>query len=303
MEPNKKDKPILSASKINKFLDCSWAYYCTYVLKLPDETHPKTHIGTLVHLILEILSNKRYKRHYDTIVKNHTVYASKRIEFIIKAFQKRYNLSDELIRDVDDLVFVALSNDFNYEGATKIFDSEFEFNLDLGKVCIRGFIDRMAEYDDKFKVRDYKTAKKKFTEEELKNNIQASVYQLAIYKIHGKKAEVEFNFVRHKKKPLCICPPKDFRVLDGFLLYLNHLGEQMSAINETSAKNNMLGTTDAGFCRNVCKFKDPFNYYKGLDADKKIIATSKNINDLQNNKKVVSIEKAHYSGCPFFYEK
>ena len=43
----------LSASRIKLAKQCSWQYWCKYVLKLPESTNEGASRGWIVHLVLE----------------------------------------------------------------------------------------------------------------------------------------------------------------------------------------------------------------------------------------------------------
>ena len=76
-------KETLSASKIKTLKSCSWQYWCKYILKLPDKTNSGALIGDTVHIILECLGSARHKSHYNKIVKNKDIFASKAIKRMV----------------------------------------------------------------------------------------------------------------------------------------------------------------------------------------------------------------------------
>ena len=57
----------LSASKIKKLEDCSWAYWAAYHLKLPDSSNDGARRGTICHLVFECLLNPRHLKNYKKI--------------------------------------------------------------------------------------------------------------------------------------------------------------------------------------------------------------------------------------------
>ena len=66
----------LSASRIKTAQQCSWTYYCKYVLKLPDTSNEGASRGTICHNIFELLGDK-HKREFNTIVKDGTIWNTK----------------------------------------------------------------------------------------------------------------------------------------------------------------------------------------------------------------------------------
>lgn len=299
-------KLYLSASRCKQFLDCSWSFYHGYILKVPDITHPKTKIGTLVHSILECLLNPRHKKTYLAIYTTRDVYSSSSVSRLIEIFlRKNSDITEEIASHINDLVFVALDYDFFQENAKKVLPPEYSFELDLGTFSIKGFIDRLAFYDDKVLIRDYKTQKDKFTKKEVKENIQALFYQLAAWEIFKMPAKVEFLLLRHPKtarNPLNFLQsvePASESTLNGFKMWLEHINKQISELDAESANDNFKALDDSGFCIRVCKYREPFEYYALVDKENKLIKTSR-FQDLEI-KDGQKIEKRKYFGCNYFY--
>lgn len=304
---NKKRK-VLSASRLKTFLSCSWIFYCEYVLKIPSATHPKTKLGSLAHTIFEVLQKPRHKKHYDIIMAGKkSVYNSKPIARLIKSFlAKNPDITPILVADFDSLVLVGLENDFFCFGAEKILPPEHEFLLDIDGMLIKGYIDILAFYKDKAKIRDYKSQGKRFTDDEMENNIQAGIYQLYVNRKFNIPAEVEFVMLRHPEtkrtpgKHLQTVPPYNENELSGFVEYLKYLDEQVQNFSLEKATENLKAQTDDGFCKRVCQFKNPMEYYILLDKDGEILQSSKVEKELQA-KEGQTIEKKNYTGCPYFY--
>ncbi len=301
----KKHKIVLSASRVKTFLDCPHLFYQTYFLKVPEPTHPKTKLGSIVHVVLELLSKPKHKKHYDKIMTAQDVYASPAITRLVNYFwSKNPDITEVIKSDFNDLCFVALNNDFFFKGASKVLPPEYDFEIDYGDFAIKGFLDRLALYDGIAKIRDYKTQKSKFTQEELGENLQAFFYQLAVKHFFNLPAEVEFVLLRHgpnkrdKKRHLQIVPPTSDLILEGFKLYLKEINDSILNLNENNSISNLKSERNPGFCRNVCKLKDPFVYWVVLEGDK-IIASSKEDNLIPKENQIV--EKRYYRGCPSFY--
>jgi hypothetical protein len=300
----------LSASRIKEVLSCSWLFYCKEVLKLPETTHPKTLVGSLCHSILECLLNPRHKKHYLVIMAGKkSVYNSEAVTRLIKWWQKKYNLEQKLINDVDAMVLLVLTQT-NYldEGATKTFPPEQEFNLIIGgKYPMRGFLDRLAIFGDKIIITDYKTQGKVFTQEELDNNIQASVYQSYCKKQYGLPAEVQFIMLRHPPtrvnatKHIQTVPSKTDSELAGIECYLEFMGQIFSNFTEEDAKKTFKCDIDDGFCWRVCQFRQGRDYKVKLDKEGNIIAGYSINNEPEfDANEGEKIEVRSYKGCPRF---
>jgi hypothetical protein len=309
MEPKIKKQKILSASRLKTFLSCSWIFYCEYILKLPSATHPKTKIGSLAHLIFEVLQNPRHRKHYDAIMNGpiKSIYNSKAITRLVKKhLDKNPDITYNISTDLDSLTIVGLENDFFCSTAEEVLPPEHEFLLDIDGMKIKGYIDILAFYKDKIKIRDYKSQGKRFTEDEMENNIQAGIYQLYANRKFDKPAEVEFVMLRHPEtkrmpnKHLQVVPPYSKEQLEGFVEYLKYLNGLVQNFSLESATSHLKVENDSGFCKRVCQFREPMEYYILLDKEGEIVQTSKVEKDLVA-KEGQKVEKKYYTGCPYFY--
>lgn len=316
---NPKKRKVLSASRLKTFLSCSWIFYCEYILKIPSATHPKTKLGSLAHTIFEVLQKPRHKKHYDLILLKYSndelppigskksIYNSPAIERLVNSYlAKNPDITAALSADLDSLVLVGLENDFFCAGSEKMLPPEHEFILDIDGMLIKGYIDILAFYKGKAKIRDYKSQGKRFTDEEMENNIQAAIYQLYVNREFKIPAEVEFVMLRHPEtkrtpgKHLQVVPPYSETELSGFVEYLKYLDEQVQNFSLETATNNLKAENDDGFCKRVCQFKNPMEYYIVLDKDGEIVQSAKTEKELKP-KDGQTIEKKKYMGCPYFY--
>lgn len=300
-----KNKIILSPSRVKQYKDCAWLFYQTYFKKVPEVTHPKTLVGTLVHLILELLFKEKHRDHYELITKTRSVYTDPAIARLIRIFlAKNPQITPEIAAPLNELTFVALDHDFFQKGAEKVFDPEYSFEIKFEDFSTKGFIDRFALYKDHAVIRDFKTQGKKFTEKELQNNIQAHMYMLAIKELFNLPARVEFILVRHpptKLKPekhLQVVEPISDAALEGLKIYLSAINKQIENLDEKSAMNNLRACDDIGFCQRVCQLREPFDYYEEIDENGSIIKTSKDKIIATSNS---SVKIKRYGGCPYFF--
>lgn len=321
-----KNRVTLSASSVKTFLDCSWLFYQQRFNKVPDWTWPATYLGSLVHIILECLCNPRHKHHLEAVRAARTVYAVPAIERLIRAFRYQNPALDEVtLSDLDKLTFVALDHDFHFEGAKLVLPPEFEFEIDFGTFQIKGFVDRLALYEGKALIRDFKSQKKPFTVNELAWNIQSLFYQLAIRHHFKVPSVVEFLMLRHpatKRKPdgpLQTVPPSSDAVLDGFIAYLETINRAINALTPEVAAQNVKVDKDEGFCLRVCSLREPFDYWAITDkAGKTRTArvskhvakanpdTETELEDILRQLKPQEgevIEKRRYAGCIAFHDQ
>lgn len=298
--------PKLSASRIKGLQSCSWEFFCSACLKLPERVWSKTFVGSLCHIILECLAknNPKRKEYYDTIIKTGTYKSVKSIHILVNNFKRKNpQMEDKHSDDLDDLLAVALKHDFFFTGAKKVLPPEWKFELVVGGAKIKGFLDRLAFYDGYAVIRDYKTQKDRFTESELENNIQAAIYQLAVKEVFGVSARVEFILLRHagnKKDPLKhvqVVEPYSPEQLSGLVSYVSHLNGEFEKFNIERARLNLRAIKDKGFCFNVCGYRLPYKYF-ALTKDGKLLKTSKSAIQAADGE---TVTEHFYSGCPYFF--
>ena len=320
-----KNKVTLSASSVKSFLDCSWLFYQTRFLKVPDWTWPATKLGTLAHIILECLQNPRHRKHHASVMAARSAYASAAISRLIKIYcYHNPDLDEKTLADLDKCLMVALDYDFFNMGAVKVLPPEHPFEIDYGDFQIKGFMDRVAIYNAAARCTDYKTQKKVFSDEEMAWNIQSVFYQLAIRHEFKLPAAVEFIMLRHgptKRTPgkqwLQRVEPLSDAQLDGFIEYLREVNRAINALDEKSALNNPKCKKDEGFCLRVCSLKDPFDYWSITDKNGKVRTAriSRHLKDVQLTEEQILedvkrqlkpvdgevLEKKRYSGCTFWW--
>jgi RecB family exonuclease len=168
----------LSATRIETFLECKFKYHCNYIDHLPKVSNPAFRLGTAVHEALDLagkiwvekgmidsLAKKRIIKHYHKIA-------------IQEGIQDMgiYKEGEQLIRNRIN----------NFEIGNKILGLEVKFGFMGGPnittkqgVPLMGAIDKAIEYDeDTILIVDYKTSKTAPTGDQLKENIQLSIYDL-----------------------------------------------------------------------------------------------------------------------------
>jgi hypothetical protein len=321
MSNPQKKKIILSASRVKQFLDCQWLFYQTYFKKVPDWSHPKTKLGSLAHSILESLSKPKHKKHYDLIIHNQSVYGSPAVARLVKIFSAANpDMTPEILGELDKVVFVALCHDFFFKGAKTNLPPEYEFHIDFEDFSIKGFMDRVAIYEDHAVIRDFKTQGKKFTKDQIDGNIQAFFYQMAIKHILGLPAKVEFILLRFPankrdaNRHLQVVEPMTDDQIAGFKTYLSEVNKAIGELTEESSKSEVKALKDEGFCIRVCSLKDPFDYWVALKGDVVIRSTRipKHLLGIENPdewalkdlklKDGETWQKRRYGGCNFFYK-
>lgn len=259
--------PRLSASRLKAMQVCSMQFYLSEVLKLPQKVWQKTTIGSIVHSVLEALRRTKHRAHYDTVMAAGSIYASPAIARLVKTWNIREKVADDLMADVDPMVMLVLTKtNFMDEGATQTFEPEHEFLLVLPSGArIKGFLDRLAIHGDKAIISDYKSQGKRFTANELRDNIQALVYMLYVWKTFGVRAEVQFILLRHPPttrtpdKHIQIVPAATPEQLAGLEIYLDYMYETLQTFGLAEAHSGY--HKDSGFCERVCSYRFPVRYW------------------------------------------
>lgn len=304
----------LSASRIKALDQCSWKFFCNNILRLPEETHPKTYAGIVCHEIFEYICYSKHKKHLYLILNGpfESIDNSPAIARLIRILIKKYKISNIIAADIPAMILVGLrhlKNRLDNGGEVlSILKPEYKFNLNNGKYELNGVIDLAIEFKDYYLILDWKSQKLKFTEDELNNNIQAKIYQLALKKQFNKPSKVEFVLLRHpdkKKKKDNFIQTVDitsFEELDGLESYLESMAVIFNEFGYTQASENFLASDSSQrwFCNYVCKFKKPFEYYAVIGEDGQNLRTAKSLEELAP-KAEENVFKKNYGGCSWWY--
>jgi hypothetical protein len=258
-----KKEVYLSASRIKTAQQCSWLYWCKYILKLPDKGNDGASKGWICHLVFEVLGKPRRRPYYDKIIKDNTVFNIPSIKKMITKHASRLKVNDqESLSDMDTMILRGLHYDFfgDEEGEINESISEKEFNLQIEegnlKYNIRGFIDKLFLYKSKKAViRDFKTSKQKFKGKEIDDNMQDLMYCLAIKKLFPEyKSLSEFLFLRFKMEKNMFGEPgggvirmKELsdEVLEGFEFELTQIQNHLENFSKKEATSNF--ASDQGY--------------------------------------------------------
>lgn len=314
----KEPLPKLSASKIKTLKSCSWSFYCQYELKLPKKSNDGASRGTIVHLVYEMFLNPRHAKYFDEILKAKDARVVKSIWRMVLKHAKILKVNDkENLNLINKMILVGMELDFYCNGSVKL-EAESEFNIVTDIYHINGFIDKKAVYPDgSIKIWDYKTSKKKFSEAEMDDNMQAMMYSLAQYRLAGVVPEIAFLFLR-EKEPIQKAYTYDADELEGFEYYLGELTEYIRKFDTTKAMSDYAANDPerswlCGYTRRRgelkkdgnpkwdCQNKWSLDYYVLLDESGKILKSSDTDNLVAKDKQ--RVEKRHYAGCPRWNKK
>lgn len=282
-----KHSSALSASRIKTLQQCSWKYWCNYKLKLPDKSNDGASRGWICHLIFEVLGNPRHKKHYDEIVSNGTIFASRPIEKLTLYYAKRLNVDDsENIDLIDKMTVNGLHYDFFGEDDDKpdlaISEEAFDIHVDRDDISyrIKGFIDKLFLYKEKSfaLIRDFKSSKQVFKGKEVSDNLQNLMYSLAVKHLYPeyKTRESEFLFLKFElnkdmfksfSKGVIRMNPVEPEELTGLEYELSEIQSYIDTFDEEKAVSNFAGAqsypSDGTFGGPLACGKDGYKISRG----------------------------------------
>ena len=184
----------LSASRIKTYEQCQLKYHAVYELSLPEEEiHPLTLMGSAVHRILERATLAAKEGIADSGSLDPLVYKSEACkEFSVLV--EHWDTIDELVKNA------VMWGYFRNISKTAGCELECEFYLPDG-ILVKGIIDRLDLFGDCADIIDIKTQKNLFEPQELVENWQARIYNIAVRSLYPEvvgKISVSFWVLRHQ---------------------------------------------------------------------------------------------------------
>lgn len=290
---NKKWSVTLSASKIKTAQGCSFKYWASYHLHLPDRGNDGSKRGNCIHVILECLAVDRRRNLVERLIKERSVLIFPSLEKLATKLLKQAEIfSPENLILVCDSIVHGVTHDFYGErrGIPIATYTEKDFLIETDKYKIRGFIDRLFIYEDgSALIRDYKSSKECYKGEDATNsNIQGTCYTLAVQDLAAKglippvkSISVEFLFLKFDcnqesswatgiyqgkvTKKLyhngggCITLNYEWNEAKGFEYYLASVQNYLENFAEEDAVKNLAAnmgrpTDDTFSCNMLCGF-------------------------------------------------
>jgi coenzyme F420-reducing hydrogenase delta subunit len=323
-----KSKISISASTIKTLNECSWRFWASKFIKLPDKSNDGAMMGSCVHALLECLYAKKRREFVKNIIETQELPKSFSRFYTIKLNQLKI-FSDNYLQQCLTSTINAINTDFFMDG-WKVQKPEYRFDIEDG-FKIKGFIDIHAikkEGDQKVAlIRDFKTSKAKYSPKELDGNWQAMIYLMALKdkypELDINKSKVEFIFVKFKDGKQVVQVTEE--EVNGLREYLKAVQNQVDNFTEKDAISNLAANQPypekgGGFCgpmmcgaknkgelkvdgspKYTCPYRHSFDYYVLLDKDGEIKSSAFNLEDLEVGDNLV--EKRTYSGCPAFNNK
>lgn len=209
---NNKEFIAMSATKMSMYLQCRWKYWCNYVLHLPRKPNVSFKLGLAVHEALALAGD---------IWKQHEGFTKEHIEKIKDMYKKvaaREGVSDtKVFNEGFQMVMNRLKNNFA-NGRILTIEDKFEVYTDQG-VLLMGAMDKVEEIrENTLLVSDYKTSKYFETTDQLKSDIQLSMYDLvaSIKYPNYDRIQLCLDYLRNE-------PVYTYRTIGERLLFLEYL--------------------------------------------------------------------------------
>lgn len=251
------DKIKLSATRINSFLSCKQKYWFSYYEKLPKVSNTSFMLGLAVHESLELAGNiwlkegkfstesvKKILEHYDRVavregLEDMTLHAEGKD--LVKMRLKKFVTGKRII---------SLETKFGFGKDTKTIETK-------DGVQLIGAIDKAEEYNiDTLLIIDYKTSKTAPTPDQMRSDIQLSIYDLVAKKLWPGYKRTILALDLLKSEVLFTYRTDDER--ESFEDYLKIVHEEMLDLKAGNVK-----ATINMFCP-WCDYKDYCNTYQSI---------------------------------------
>ncbi len=183
-----------SYSRLNRYATCPLSFKLHYLDGLESEPAIELQFGTVIHRALESLVREHVRA-------NRTDRIA--VDDAVRAFRREWTdspLTDPaLFADGLEIVkrWALREGVVDYRN---VLGMEQEFDLRIGPHRIIGAMDRVDRVsDDTIRVRDYKSHRVLFAQDEVDSSLQLSIYDLAARQIWpwAKHVELELDMVRH----------------------------------------------------------------------------------------------------------
>lgn len=242
----------LSATRINMFLECKLKYWFNYVDHLPKMSNPSFKLGLAVHESLEFAGQIwKEKEKFDQEDRD-------KILALYREISVREGIVDLAAHDEGiELVNKRLDS---FMLGKKLLSLEYKFGIDddimtRDGVMLIGAMDKVSEIDeDTLLVVDYKTSTTAPTQEQLKSNVQLSIYDLVASLKWPQYKRVILCLDLLKHEPIYTYRTEEDR--DSFSDYLTVVYDSMVNLQKRDAKPSL-----NLFCP-WCDFKDYCRAYK-----------------------------------------
>jgi len=248
----------LSPSKIQTYMTCPLTYYYRYVEKIPTITNGRAWMGSAVHYGIEqTFKEKNNQAGYEAYLKkfrtqekeiNWQEEEPEAVEQEGLNLLKRYLVSSEFnnLKIIDTEININIIFRIEPENKRIVFLYPLKDSEELNSDKIICYLDAITQDG----IVDWKTTKKKWTQDQIERNIQFAIYALAYHYLSGLiEIPIETHVLISKKEPE-LQVLKTNKTQEDFEKIKNVIYQIVKAIdNEIFYPNpNML-------CENYCDYK------------------------------------------------
>ena len=190
-----KESLRLSKSKIDTYETCPLQFKFQHVLRIPTPPSSAADTGSAVHAVIEKVT--KYQIEGKTLPEDE-IFDLLEKNWDSKAFENE-TASNQKKEEAKTLLQTFLA--WNESNPNTPIAVEKEFNLELGGVKFKGFIDRVEQTPNgKYVVIDYKTGSDRITKNTIKDDVQMNLYALATKKLYGQLPEKTILYYLAKDK-------------------------------------------------------------------------------------------------------
>ena len=262
MEIDKMEELKYSFSKINTYKNCPQKYKINYLNKIrKNHESIEAFMGKRVHEVLEWFYYKRIKNTssfypFDILLEKYNnlwnyhwhndIYLARQNYTIVrkrnKKFKKYFPLekNKEMIKQIGE---ICLAN--YYKRYIKGFDEninsvELKISVKINDFSFNCIIDRLdIDNNENYKIYDYKTGKKPISYSAAMNDLQLSLYQLAIRENYKDSQTISLNWYYLRENKIITVEHTEDKIsqLKNKILYLI---EKMKSDKELAAKKSIL---------------------------------------------------------------
>ena len=222
LQTNEIPENYLSYSRFELFIQCQAKFFHRYVGKSEGKQDPESPaiLGSLGHKVLENSYRQLLDEDYsgplkqkNDVIQKHLKLCLTGVEFPVSFFLPAQEVLKPYVES-------------EYFRSESIISLEQQFVLELGtlgEIPILGYIDRIDQTGaEAVKIVDYKSNRMLFTAEDLKQNLQASIYIMAAQEMFPDAANIEmqFHMLRHGIIQRTSRTPDELEEAKDFMLML-----------------------------------------------------------------------------------
>ena len=177
-----------SVSSFETYFKCPYSYFLKHGLHLYNEAYPEidvSYLGTLMHCIMENLITKKGKQYATTSKKEIQQEVQSLFSPIQSFFKGHDNLLEITIIKITALLYQSfqflqeLENHSNFVPIHSELEFSYTIPIDGFEIQLKGYIDRIDEYDKYFRILDLKSSPHSLSETKVLAGLQLQLLTYA----------------------------------------------------------------------------------------------------------------------------